>query len=92
MRISLLMILMLFAVAMLIGKSKIEKILVESYTDNTFKYELKNFKTNVLDNRNISQIYYLYDEIKSKNALSVLLNSQKMLTAKKRTWIFRASH
>jgi hypothetical protein len=51
-------------------KSKIEKILVESYSDKTFKYELKNFKNNVLDNKNISQIYYLYDEIKSKKGLN----------------------
>ena len=51
-------------------KSKIEKILVESYTDKTFKYELKNFKNNVLNNKNISQIYYLYDEIKSKKGLN----------------------
>ena len=43
-------------------KSKIEKVLLESYSNNTFKNELKNFKTNVLDKKNIAKIFYLYDE------------------------------
>ena len=31
-------------------KSKIEKVLLESYSNNTFKGELKNFKKLVLEN------------------------------------------
>ena len=51
-------------------KSKIEKVLLESYSNNTFKEELKNFKHNVLDKKNISKIFYLYDELNSKKGLN----------------------
>lgn len=51
-------------------KSKIEKVLLESYSNNTFKEELKNFKTNVLDKKNIAKIFYLYDELNSKKGLN----------------------
>jgi hypothetical protein len=51
-------------------KSKIEKVLLESYSNNTFKDELKNFKKLVLENKNISKIFYLYDELSSKKGLN----------------------
>ena len=51
-------------------KSKIETVLLESYSNNTFKEELKNFKTNVLDKKNIAKIFYLYDELNSKKGLN----------------------
>lgn len=51
-------------------KSKIEKILLESYSNDTFKDELKNFKKLVLENKNISKIFYLYDELSSKKGLN----------------------
>lgn len=51
-------------------KSKIEKVLLESYSNNTFKEELKNFKTNVLNKKNIAKVFYLYDELNSKKGLS----------------------
>lgn len=51
-------------------KSNIEKVLVESYTNNTFKEELKRFKTYVLENKNISKLFYLYDELNSKRGLN----------------------
>jgi hypothetical protein len=54
-------------------KSKIEKVLVESYANNTFKEELKRFKINVLENKNISKLFYLYDELNSKRGLNDLI-------------------
>ena len=51
-------------------KSKIEHKLLESYKNNTFKSEMVNFKKYVLENKNISKIYYLYDELSSKKGLS----------------------
>jgi hypothetical protein len=51
-------------------KSKIEQKLLESYKNNTFKSEMVNFKKYVLENKNISKIYYLYDELSSKKGLS----------------------
>ena len=51
-------------------KSKIEKVLLESYSNDTFKGELKNFKKLVLENKNISKIFYLYDELSSKKGLN----------------------
>jgi hypothetical protein len=51
-------------------KSKIESKLVESYTNETFKEELKVFKKLVIENKNISKIFYLYDELTSPKSLS----------------------
>jgi len=51
-------------------KYKIEKVLLESYSNDTFKDELKNFKKLVLENKNISKIFYLYDELSSKKGLN----------------------
>jgi hypothetical protein len=51
-------------------KSKIEKLLAESYTNNTFKKELSNFKKLVLENKNISKVFYLYDELNSNKGLN----------------------
>ena len=42
-------------------KSKIEKKLLESYSNKSFKYELNNFKNYVLSNKKLSELYYHYD-------------------------------
>jgi hypothetical protein len=44
-------------------KSKVEKLLSESYGKGTFKEEIKNFNRNVLSNKNISKLFFLYDEL-----------------------------
>ena len=51
-------------------KSKIEEKLLESYSKNTFKIEMKNFKSMVLGNKNISKLFYLYDEMSSNKGLN----------------------
>ena len=51
-------------------KSKIEKCLVESYNNNTFKDNIFIFNELVKKNKNISKIYYLYDELSSKKGLN----------------------
>lgn len=51
-------------------KSKIEEKLLESYSNNTFKSEMKNFKSLVLGNKNISKLFYLYDEMSSNKGLN----------------------
>lgn len=51
-------------------KSGVEKILLESYSNNTFANEIKVFKKLVLENKNISKIFYLYDELNSKKGLN----------------------
>jgi len=51
-------------------KSKIEKCLVESYTNNTIKRDLFVFDQLVAKNKNINKIYYLYDELSSKKGLN----------------------
>jgi len=51
-------------------KSKIEKVLVESYQKQNFKDELKKFKENVLDKKNVSKLFYLYDELNSKKGMN----------------------
>lgn len=48
-------------------KSKIDYVLLESFkNENLFKEEMKFFKSLVLENKNISRLYYLYDELKNK--------------------------
>lgn len=51
-------------------KSKIERVLLESYVNDTFKEEIKNFKKYVLENKNISKLFYLYDELNSPKSLN----------------------
>jgi len=53
-------------------KSKIENVLLESYANDTFKDEIKNFKKLVLENKNVSKLFYLYDELNSPKSLSEL--------------------
>lgn len=51
-------------------KTLIEKTLVESYTDtNNFKQTLKEFKIDVLSNKNILKAYHLYDALSSAQGL-----------------------
>jgi hypothetical protein len=51
-------------------KSKIETYLVESYKSNTFKSSLFVFEELVLKNKNISKIFFLYDELKDQKGLN----------------------
>lgn len=51
-------------------KSKIEKVLLESYSNNTFKDEIKNFNNLVLSNKNLTNLYYLYDELNTNKGLN----------------------
>jgi hypothetical protein len=51
-------------------KSKIETCLVESYKKNNLKDNLFVFEELVLKNKNISKIFYLYDELSSNKGLS----------------------
>ena len=51
-------------------KTKIETLLLESYSNNTFKNEIKTFNKLVLSNKNISKLFYLYDELNSNKGLS----------------------
>jgi len=51
-------------------KSKIEKCLIESYKKNSFKTNMFIFKELVLEDKNISKLYYLYDELSTNKNLS----------------------
>jgi len=51
-------------------KSAIEQRLLESYSNNTFSSEIKTFKKLVLENKNMSKLFYLYDELNSKKGLN----------------------
>lgn len=48
-------------------KSKIDKILLESFSDkHKFKTELKNFQNCILENKKLSKLYWIYDELRNK--------------------------
>ena len=64
-------------------KSKIERLLMESYTNNTFKKEFNSFKTLVLENKNISKLFYLYDELNSNKGLNESLVNDYILECTK---------
>ena len=51
-------------------KSKIETYLSESYKENRLKSSLFVFEELVLKNKNISKIFFLYDELKDKKGLN----------------------
>ena len=57
-------------------KSKIEKLLTESYKKNSFKNTLFVFNELVLENKNISKLYYLYDELSSNKGLNESIASE----------------
>jgi len=53
-------------------KSIIEENLLESYKDEkSFKRAMNEFKQNVLNNKDISKVYALYDELSKPQGLSV---------------------
>lgn len=53
-------------------KSIIEENLLESYKDEkSFKRAMSEFKQNVLNNKDISKVYSLYDELSKPQGLSV---------------------
>ena len=51
-------------------KSKIENKLVESYKNETIKTDMSKFNSLVLKNKNISKLFYLYDELNSNKGLN----------------------
>ena len=52
-------------------KTYIESNLVESYINqNDFKKNIRNFKQNILKNKNLSKIYSIYDQLSSPQGLS----------------------
>lgn len=51
-------------------KTKLETVLGRSYGKPEFKTNISNFKNLVLNNKQISEAYYLYDELSSKKGLN----------------------
>jgi len=51
-------------------KSGIESLLTKSYGKPSFKTHMKSFKKNVLNNKKISEAYYLYNELSNKKGMS----------------------
>lgn len=50
-------------------KSSVETLLTESFIKKSLNKELKNFKKFVLENKNITKLFFLYDELNSKKGL-----------------------
>lgn len=51
-------------------KSKIENKLVESYKNGTIKTDISKFNSLVLNNKNISKLFYLYDELATNKGIN----------------------
>lgn len=50
-------------------KSKVEKLLVDSYSNGTIKENLSNFKKIILSDKNLKSVFYLYDELSSNKGM-----------------------
>lgn len=56
-------------------KSKIEEKLLESYIKQNFKSEIKKFNKLVLEDKTISSLFYLYDELNTNQGMdNTLIN------------------
>jgi|AACY02.14.fsa_nt_gi DNA-binding transcriptional regulator GbsR (MarR family) len=51
-------------------KTKIEKVFSKGHYDKDFKKNIKEFKKHVLDQKQIAEAYFLYDELSSQKGLS----------------------
>jgi hypothetical protein len=51
-------------------KSKIEEKLLNAYVNNKFDKEIKTFNKLVLEDKTVSSLFYLYDELSSNKGLS----------------------
>ena len=51
-------------------KTKIERLFETTYGKPEFKTHMKSFKNMVLENKNMGEIYFIYDELSSKKGLS----------------------
>lgn len=57
-------------------KSQIENILVESYNNKSFKDNMFIFKELVLKNKNVSKLFYLYDELNQNKGLNESISNE----------------
>ena len=57
-------------------KSKIEKCLIESYKKDSFKRNMFVFNKLVLENKNLSKLYFLYDELSTNKGLNESLATE----------------
>ena len=51
-------------------KTKIEDLLIESYKNDTLKRDMFVFDELILKNKNLSKLYYLYEELSTNKGLS----------------------
>ena len=51
-------------------KTKIEKVFSKGHYDKDFKKNIKGFKKHVLDQKQIAEAYFLYDELSSQKGLN----------------------
>jgi len=51
-------------------KSNIESLLTKSYGKNAFKTNMKSFKSHIIENEKLAEVYFLYDELSKKKGLS----------------------
>jgi len=57
-------------------KSKIERCLLESYTNDTLKRDLFVFNELIVKNKNLNKLYYLYDELSANKGLNESVASE----------------
>ena len=51
-------------------KTKIEKLLESTYGKPEFKNHIKSFKSTILENNDLCEVYFIYDELSSKKNLN----------------------
>ena len=51
-------------------KSNIESLMTKSYGKNSFKTNIRSFKSHIIKNEKLAEAYFLYDELSKKKGLS----------------------
>ena len=51
-------------------KSHIESLMTKSYGKNSFKTNMRSFKSHIIKNEKLTEAYFLYDELSKKKGLS----------------------
>ena len=51
-------------------KSNIESLMTKSYGKNSFKTNMRSFKSHIIKNEKLTEAYFLYDELSKKKGLS----------------------
>ena len=57
-------------------KSNLDQLMVQSYGKDNFKTVMKEFKKNILSNKAISEMYFIYNDLSSEKGINKEIASE----------------